>query len=177
MSTFWIFAAILTVVYVAYYIITICVDLYRKPHDQNNASAEYFEVDDTPTESSKAVEETESGFRVGTDNDSGGNTWQETDLHSALVNKPEINEQDTKLDASGAPITPAQKKIGATYNDMEETEVEQTGELMEAAMKSAMTHGEPPIPIKKTIIEPISTDSKNEKGHDDNEIQEVHDNI
>ena len=60
---------------------------------------------------------------------------------------------------------------------MEETEVEQTGELMEAAMKSAMTHGEPPIHIKKTIIEPISTDSKNEKGHDDNEIQEVHDNI
>ena len=60
---------------------------------------------------------------------------------------------------------------------MEEIEVEQTGELMEATMKSAMTHGEPPIAIKKVIEKSTPTDLKNEKGHDDTENQEVQDNI
>lgn len=177
MSTFWIFAAILTVVYVAYYIITISMDLYGKPHEQNNVTTEYFEVDDMPSETSKTVEETESGFRVAKDNDGEGITWDETNLQSAQEATPPINEQETKLDASGAPITPAQKKIKVTYNDMEEIEVEQTGELMEATMKSAMTHGEPPIAIKKVIEKSTPTDLKNEKGHDDTENQEVQDNI
>ena len=48
---------------------------------------------------------------------------------------------------------------------------------MEATMKSAMTHGEPPIAIKKVIEKSTPTDLKNEKGHDDTENQEVQDNI
>ena len=101
MSTFWIFAAILTAVYVAYYIITICIDLYRKPKDQNNASAEYFDVDDMPAESSKAVEETESGFRVANDNSVEGETWHETELQSALKPDSKPVEQTEE-----SPITP-----------------------------------------------------------------------
>ena len=177
MSTFWIFAAILTAVYVAYYIITICIDLYRKPKDQNNASAEYFDVDDMPTESSKAVEETESGFRVANDNSVEGETWHETELQSALKPDSKPVEQETKLDATGAPITPAQKKIEETLDDMEEIETEQTGELMDMVMKCAMTHGEPPIPIKKVIEKSTSTDQNKEAGHGDKSNQEVHDNI
>ncbi|MBO5563579.1 MAG: hypothetical protein J5939_07690 [Bacteroidales bacterium] len=60
MSIFWIFCVCLTVVYIIYYTVLICSDLYRKPKDHSSTSVETFEVPDQPEETSKAVEETDN---------------------------------------------------------------------------------------------------------------------
>ena len=85
------FVIILTVAYVIYYTVVICTDLYRKPRDQKSSSVETFEVPDMPEEVSKAVEETDGGFRVSR----GGEdpAWDETDLRTASSVEPEQPEK------------------------------------------------------------------------------------
>ena len=78
MSIFWIFVICLTVVYIIYYTVVICSDLYRKPKEQSSSSVETFDVPDQPEEASKAVEETDGGFRVS--RGGGDPSWDETDL-------------------------------------------------------------------------------------------------
>ena len=48
MSIFWIFCVCLTVVYIIYYTVLICSDLYRKPKDRSTSSVETFEVAEQP---------------------------------------------------------------------------------------------------------------------------------
>ena len=93
MSIFWIFCVCLTVVYIIYYTVLICSDLYRKPKDRSTSSVETFEVADQPEEASKAVEETDGGFRVS--RGGGDPSWDETDLRSSPVREPEQPEEST----------------------------------------------------------------------------------
>ena len=89
MSIFWIFVICLTVVYIIYYTVVICSDLYRKPKEQSSSSVETFDVPDQPEEASKAVEETDGGFRVS--RGGGDPSWDETDLRSAPAADPAIS--------------------------------------------------------------------------------------
>ena len=88
MGVFWIFFIILTVAYVIYYTVVISSDLYRKPKEHSSSSVETFEVPDMPEEPSKAVEETDGGFRVS----SGGDdpSWDETEGSLLLRSKSTI---------------------------------------------------------------------------------------
>lgn len=179
MSAFWIFAVCVTAAYVVYYTVMICIDLYSKPKDQAHANEEVFEIDETPSEESKAVEETDGGFRVASDVPSG---WEETNIHpDSTEEKPGGNDDDVKLDATGAPMTPAQQKIEATVNDMEEIEPEMSGALMDKEFFSAMTTGKPPVPMEKTIVSLNKNETDNEhESHTEeteHEVSQIRDKI
>lgn len=65
MSSFLIFAIVLTVVYIIYYAIVIVQDLYGKPKEETR-NAESFDVSDMAAEDeSIAVSESDGGFSVG----------------------------------------------------------------------------------------------------------------
>lgn len=65
MSSFLIFAIVLTVVYIIYYAIVIVQDLYGKPKEETR-NAELFDVSDmTAEDESIAVSESDGGFCVG----------------------------------------------------------------------------------------------------------------
>ena len=65
MSSFLIFAIVLTVVYIIYYAIVIVQDLYGKPKEEKR-NAESFDVSDMAAEDeSIAVSESDGGFSVG----------------------------------------------------------------------------------------------------------------
>lgn len=65
MSSFLIFAIVLTVVYIIYYTIVIVQDLYGKPKEETR-NAESFDVSDMASEDeSVAVTESDGGFSVG----------------------------------------------------------------------------------------------------------------
>ena len=172
MSAFWIFAVCVTAAYIVYYTVMICIDLYSKPKDQAHANEEVFEIDETPSEEIKAVEETNGGFRVANDYQSG---WDEADIHPATTEgTPEGNVDEVKLDTTGAPITPAQQKIEATGDDMEEIESEMSGALMDKEFYSAMTTGKPPVPMEKTIVRLNKNETGNEhESNTENTDQEV----
>lgn len=145
MSGFWIFAIILTVVYVLYYGIVISIDLYGKPKEQDKGSEETFEINDMEFEEPKAVEETSGGFRISENDGEGGNKWNET-----VTRKPTpspAQEEAPKLDATGKPLSPAQEKINETQQNMEDIDVQYSGELMDEAMKMAVLTGKP-LPVK-----------------------------
>lgn len=166
MSTFWIFALVVTVIYAIYYTVIICIDLYRKPKERRDSCEESFDVGDMAPEESKAVEETEHGFRIAQEDENGQQQWKETSIPSireGTGNPPQ--QDDVKLDASGAPMTPAQQKIEATQNEMTETETEMTGEMMEEELKRAMSSTSSQVKIKKettaAVNEPHNTNSNN----------------
>ena len=121
MSIFWIFVICLTVVYIIYYTVVICSDLYRKPKEQSSSSVETFDVPDQPEEASKAVEETDGGFRVS--RGGGDPSWDETDLRSAPAADPEQPQDQPahKLDASGAPVSALDEKIEKTVTPAPES--------------------------------------------------------
>lgn len=168
MSAFLLFVICLTIVYVIYYTVVICTDLYRKPKDQSSSSVETFKFDDMPEEVSKAVEETDGGFRVS----HGGEdpAWDETDLHTAIAAEPERpeNQPAHKLDASGAPVDPVDEKIEKATSDLEDIRTEMNGELMSLTMESALKEGRPPLQIEKTVTPaPDGVKEKEEKNDED----------
>ena len=167
MSVFWIFCVCLTVVYIIYYTVLICSDLYRKPKDRSTSSVETFEVADQPEEASKAVEETDGGFRVsrgGTDP-----SWDETDLRSTPAAEPEQPDSQPahKLDASGDPVSPFDEKINEASESMEQIRPEMSGELMSITMESALKEGRPPLQIEKKVTP--AQESETQKERKDNE--------
>ena len=162
------FVIILTVAYVIYYTVVICTDLYRKPRDQKSSSVETFEVPDMPEEVSKAVEETDGGFRVSR----GGEdpAWDETDLRTAPSPEPEqpLDQPAHKLDASGAPVSPIDEKIEKATSEMEDIRTEMNGELMSLTMETALKEGRPPLQIEKTVTPaPKGAKEKEEKKDED----------
>lgn len=164
MSVFWIFCVCLTVVYIIYYTVLICSDLYRKPKDQSSSTVETFEVPDQPEETSKAVEETDGGFRVS--RGGGDPSWDETDLRSSPVREPEQPEEQPahKLDASGSPVSELDGKINDAAESMEQIRPEMNGELMSITMESALKEGRPPLQIEKKVIPaPEGANGKDEK--------------
>ena len=164
MSIFWIFVICLTVVYIIYYTVVICSDLYRKPKDKPSSSVETFDVPDQPEESSKAVEETDGGFRVS--RGGGDPSWDETDLRTAPAAVPEQLEDQPahKLDASGAPVSELDEKIEKAAESMEQIRPEMTGELMSLTMETALKEGRPPLPIEKKVTPaPEGAKEKKEK--------------
>ena len=153
MSAFWIFVACLTAAYAIYYTVIITSDLMGKPKDQRSSSEETFDLGDLEPESSRSVEETDGGFRVSRED---GSTLIEQELavqNPAEEQRPEESEEYApKLDATGAVISPTQKKIDSVQEDMEEIEAEQSTELASGMMVSALLHGKPDVPIDKTVI-------------------------
>ena len=153
MSAFSIFFVIVTTILAIYYIVQISIDYFSNPNDRSDSSEESFELEDLPSETSKSVEETDGGFRVARDSGDGQPEWDETHVSPSTDagSQPESDDPGVKLDASGAPITPAMEKIEATGNDMEEIETGMSGELARQVFLSALTTGKPPVPISKTI--------------------------
>ena len=151
MSVFWIFVIILTVAYVIYYTVVISSDLYRKPKEQSASSEETFEIKDMDEEASKAVEETDGGFRVSRGGDDP--SWDETDLRAAQAPEPEqpLDQPAHKLDASGAPVSELDTKVEKATESMEDIRPEMNGELMSLNMKSALLEGKPYLQIEKTV--------------------------
>lgn len=164
MGAFGIFAIGLTVVYVIYYTVQICIDLYSKPKNETVASVESFDIEGMAIEESKTVEETEGGFRVAKDGTDNG--WNETTLHSTDNTSQETTQDEPKLDASGAPVTPAQEKITNAKDSMEEIAIGMSGELASQIMHSALTTGKPPVQIKKEIAKPTDNETNEGKGYD-----------
>ena len=168
MSIFWIFVICLTVVYIIYYTVVICSDLYRKPKEHSSSSVETFDVPDQPEEASKAVEETDGGFRVS--RGGGDPSWDETDLRSAPAADPEQPQDQPahKLDASGAPVSALDEKIEKATESLEQIRPEMSGELMRITMESALKEGRPPLQIEKTVTHaPESAKEKEEKKDED----------
>ncbi len=66
MKSYFIFAIILTAIYVVYYAANIARDLYRK-RSQGRTDEEVFELDPDHGQDSVAVTESETGFNVGTE--------------------------------------------------------------------------------------------------------------
>lgn len=164
MSAFWIFAAIVTAVYAIYYAVIISIDLYGKKDNPDRSSVETFDITDLPSETSKSVEVTDEGFRIGgTSGSDGSPQWNETTLKNNLQPEPPATEQPPKLDASGAPITPAQEKINSTQQEMEEISPDMSSELMTETMLSAFMNGKPPVQVKKTVAKPEDTTDNNEE--------------
>lgn len=165
MSAFWIFAAIVTAVYAIYYAVIISIDLYGKKDNPDRSSVETFDITDLPSETSKSVEVTDEGFRIGgTSGSDGSPQWNETTLKNNLQPEPPAAEQPPKLDASGALITPAQEKINSTQQEMEEISPDMSSELMTETMLSAFMNGKPPVQVKKTVAKPEdTTDNNNEE--------------
>ena len=122
MKAFWIFAGLLTLAYIIYYVVNICLDLYGKPKEQEQPMAEEdFDLKGMQVmEEAKAVEVTDGGFRIG---ESETVVKPQEDAHPAEVDSPA-----PKLDATGAPLTPVQQKIEDVKAKMEETELEMSRE-------------------------------------------------
>ena len=165
MGAFGIFAVVLTAIYVVYYAVMIFLDLHAKPKDESASSAESFDVGDMGFEESKVVEETDGGFRVGRDSEQYG--WDTPGADLNPTTEPSEGEPEIKLDASGAPITPAQKKINQAVESMEEIEPLLCGEMANEVMISALLTGKPPLKIKKKIIPPTpKEESEKTMGYD-----------
>lgn len=164
MSIFWIFVICLTVVYIIYYTVVICSDLYRKPKDQPSSSVETFDVPDVTEEASKAVEETDGGFRVS--RGGGDPSWDETDLRAAPTAEPEQQQDQPahKLDATGAPMSELDEKVEKAVESLEQIRPEMNGELMSLTMETALKEGRPPLPIEKKVAPaPVGAKDKKEK--------------
>ncbi len=152
MSAFWIFFAALTAAYVIYYAVVISGDLMGKPKEGRSSSEETFDLGDFAPESSRKVEETDGGFRVSGDDGSVMEQELVTRMMAGAIQDGEPEEYAPKLDSTGAVITPAQKKIEAVKEDMEEIETEQNTALAANMFVSALLHGKPDVPIDKTVI-------------------------
>lgn len=154
MSTFWIFAACLTLAYAIYYTVVICMDIYGKPKGQRQTTTETFNIDDIAPEASVAVEKTDDGYRIGktTNRPDEEPQWEEKPIVTS-IKKDAPNDSLTATDNSSSP---ANKKIESTQSEMEEIEPKLSTELMSAVMKSALETGKPPVPIKKEVVKPDS---------------------
>ena len=155
MKAFWIFAGILTIVYIIYYVVNICLDLYRKPKDQpQKMTEEDFDLKGMQApEEARAVEKTDGGFRVGQGStEDGEQKWDETVVRP----KEEPPVADTSspapvIDANGAKVTPAQQKVEEVKNQMEEADVQMSSEMARDMFLSAMKGGEDTTISKEMI--------------------------
>ena len=167
MSAFWIFAIVLTIAYIIYYAVMICIDLYGKPKESKGSEEEVFDIGDMEIEESKVVEETEEGFRVAgpsLDN-SGQKTWDETKLIPA---KPkEENAEQANAEPGGSAVSPAQEKAEKTTAIMEEIEPKMNSELANEMLHSALTTGKPPVCIKKVVEKAPETKQDKTEDKDD----------
>lgn len=169
MSAFWIFAAILTAAYAIYYAVIISIDLYGKKDNPNETSVETFEIGDTPPETSKAVEVTEGGFRVGGSQESEGSPqWTETKLKTTPQSESTDSTPPPKLDATGAKITPAQEKIQATQKEMEEISPEMNSEMTLQIAKSVLEQGGHSVDINKSAAKPDKNEPSTEENYEEN---------
>ena len=108
MSSFLIFAIVLTVVYIIYYTIVIVQDLYGKPKEENR-NAESFDVSDMAAEDeSIAVSESDGGFSVG-----------DNQYETSYEERQEESATEKKDDGASA-LDKIQAKIG---DKMEATDV------------------------------------------------------
>ena len=151
MKTFWIIAAVLTAAYVFYYAVMICIDLYRKPGGENKPEEETFELKNPVPATGRVVEVTDRGFSV-----AGGDRPVVESVMPAVKTPPDSGPADAppapKLDASGAPVTSAGRKVLSAREDMEEIETEQNTALASNMFVAALLHGKPDVPIDKTVI-------------------------
>ena len=152
MSAFWIFFAALTTAYVIYYAVVISGDLMGKPKEGRTSSEETFDLGDLAPEASRKVEETDGGFRVHGDDGSVMEQELVTRAMTGALQGGEPEEYAPMLDSTGAVITPAQKKIEAVQEDMEEIETEQNTALASNMFVTALLHGTPDVPIDKTVM-------------------------
>lgn len=162
MSAFWIFFACLTAAYVIYYAVIVGADLWAKPQEQRRSSEESFELEDSP-EDSRAVVETDGGFRVGSDKedrDEDARQLLAEALHGGTINNNEEPDQDEAGAASGR----AAEKIESIQSGMEEVEAEQSTELVADMLRSAMLYGRPPVEIDKTVVPAEKDPSGEEQG-------------
>jgi len=168
MSAFWIFAVCLTVAYIIYYTVLFCKDLMR-PMEESSSSEETFVLDGAAPEPSKVVEMTDQGFQVA---DGSGHVKEQaiTNVPAPKRPVPEDTDPGPKLDATGAPLTPAGKKVLSVQEDMELIDPKAAGEESSVTLRAIMSGEQPSVNIDRKVTsgEKSSGDSdaKEEKGHD-----------
>ena len=171
MSAFWIFATCLTVAYIIYYSVVVWRDL-SKPKEQVSSSEETFELADTAPEPTRVVEQTDKGFHVA---GSDGQMKEQEFTNSPAApapKKPESTDPDPgpQLDATGAPTTPAAKKIAAAKEEMDPIDVLGSTELVQDQLEAAMKDEMDTVDIEKTYTAPEKSagdeTSKKELDHD-----------
>ena len=97
MKSYFIFAIILTAIYVVYYAANIARDLYRK-RSQGRTDEEVFELDPDDGQDSVAVTESETGFNVGTEK------YETAFDNSALPYRTARQTQTRNRPKSGLPV-------------------------------------------------------------------------
>ena len=170
MSAFWIFAMVVTVVYIIYYAAIIAKDLAR-PTEQRSSSAETFVLEDTAPEPGKVVEVTDKGFSV---EDGSGNVREQAITNVPAPKRPatEDSEPGPKLDATGAPLTEGGRKILSAQEDMNLIDPKAAGEQSRDTLTLLMMDQQPDVNIDRTVTpapEKPSGDAdvkKEEKDHD-----------
>ena len=175
MSAFWIFAMVVTVVYIIYYAAIIAKDLAR-PAEQRSSSAETFVLEDTAPEPGKVVEVTDKGFSVedGSGEDGSGNVREQAITNVPAPKRPatEDPEPGPKLDATGAPLTEGGRKILSAQEDMDLIDPKAAGEQSRDTLTLLMMDQQPDVNIDRTVTpapEKPSGDAdvkKEEKDHD-----------
>ena len=165
MKAFWIFAACLTAAYLIYYTVTILRDLYGKPKEESHDEVESFELKDVPVVASKAVEETDGGFRVSKDTGTGNQpAWEETMIRAAV--KEAVQPEAPKIDASGSRVDKTKEQIKAAQSEMDDVVPKMSHEMTASILETAITAGESKVPINREIVpaEPDKTESAEENG-------------
>ena len=151
MSAFFIFALCLTMAYAVYYTVVIFMDLRKEPGGQRHSSEETFELEDLQPEQSRLVEETDRGFRV-----AGGSgpvlVHELADVNPGKDPHTDEAPEAPVLDATGAPLTEAQKKILALEEDMDPIDPEITGALVSDQLRLAMTGQLPSSDVERTVV-------------------------
>ena len=166
MKTFWIIAAVLTAAYVFYYAVMICIDLYRKPGGENKPEEETFELKNPVPATGRVVEVTDRGFSV-----AGGDRPVVESVMPAVKTPPDSGPADAppapKLDASGAPVTSAGRKVLSAREDMEEIDPACSGEMTHQMLSECMGSGGSTVPLDRTVTPPGQpAASQNGPGHD-----------
>ena len=150
MSAFFIFATVVTVAYIIYYTVIVCIDLWGKPKDRERPGAESFELEDAGPEESRVVEETDGGFRV-----SGSGGREEVHELAALIpeNAPAPEEADPapKLDGTGAPVSEAVRKIESLQEDMDPIDPESSGAIGARELAAAIIGDLTSVDIERTV--------------------------
>ena len=155
-----IFAVIVTVCYAIYYAVNIMLDLHKKKDVESEKEEEFISLEGMSEEKSRIVEMTDEGFHVeGTPGDGDGQDW--SGPLSVTGDTVPDGTPPPLLDATGAPLTEAERKIVATEEEMEDIIPEQSFEMLQQTFISAATTGMPPVKIRKTVQTAAA------KAHDD----------
>ena len=171
MSAFWTFATCLTVAYIIYYSVVVWRDL-SKPKEQASSSEETFELADTAPEPTRVFEQSDREFPAA-GGDGRVKERQFTDSPAAPAPRnPESPDPNPgpQLDATGAPVTPAARKIAAAMDEMDPIDVTGSTELVQDQLEAAIKGELDTVDIEKTVTptEKSSGDetAKKELDHD-----------